>query len=264
MRYLFYILYLLYLLLIPVVGFSSAWVRKDGEVFIAPFFYYYSAKDYYDRNGNKKPIGCTFEKQEIQIYGEYGLTNKTTLTFKLPYDRLKCARETSGFSDLEVGFIRQIRAFPNGSFSAYGTAIIPTGYSIHKDPRLGYGRLGLEGGILDGISGNLGFLDTGLGYRYYFGYPSSQVRYYATGGLNLYKNLQLITTLDLQIGLGDGKRKQVGKNVLLEPDYKLAQVYIGPRLVLGNISLVATYQHVFYGRNTGVGRGFNVGVWWNF
>jgi len=253
------------ILFIPAVCFASAWVRQEGELFISPTFNYYRAKDYYDKNGNKRPMNCTFEKQEFQVYGEYGLSKKTTLTFKIPYDWLKCgSAKNSGFSDLEAGFIREIKRGENYSFSFYGNALVPTGYSIKDNPRLGYGRLGLEGGLLYGISGAYGFVDSGLGYRHYFGYPSSQIRSYATAGVNLTKQLQFISTIDLQLGLGNGKRKAVGQNVFLEPDYKLAQVYVGPRLMLGNFSFVATYQHVFWGRNTGVGRGFNLGLWLNF
>ncbi|WP_340694299.1 hypothetical protein [Hydrogenobacter thermophilus] len=253
------------LFFVPVISFSSAWVREEGEFFLSPVFNYYRAKDYYDKNGNKKPIGCTFEKKELQVYGEYGLTTKATLTFKLPYDWLKCgASENSGFSDVEIGLIRQVKKGQGYSLSFYANTLIPTGYSIRDNPRLGYGRFGLEGGLLMGFSKKAGFVDSGLGYRYYFGYPSSQIRAYATAGVNLLRNLQIITTLDLQIGLGDGERKSVGQNILLEPDYKLAQVYVGPRFILGNLSFVATYQHVFWGRNTGVGRGFNLGLWWNF
>lgn len=255
----------LFILLLPALSFASAWVRQEGEFFISPGFSYYRAKDYYDRNGNKKPIGCTFEKRELQVYGEYGLNSSTTLTFKLPYQELKCANDkTSGFSDFELGFIKLINRGKNYSLSYYGNAIIPTGYSITDNPRLGYGRLGLEGGVLAGLSGRAGFLDSGIGYRYYFGYPSSQIRSYITGGINISKNLQFLTVFELQLGLGDGERKAVGQNISLEPDYKLAQVYAGPRLILGNLSFVATYQHVFWGRNTGVGRGFNLGLWLNF
>lgn len=253
------------LLLIPAFSFASSWVKEQGEFFLSPTFNYYSAKDYYDKKGNKKPIGCTFEKRELQIYGEYGLTKKTTLTFKLPYDWLKCgSKEASGLADLEIGAIRQVLRSKNYAVAVYGNAIVPTGYSISDDPRLGYGRLGLEGGLLAGKSGKFSFLDSGIGYRYYFGYPSSQIRGYMTAGIDVSKNLQVLTSIDLQMGLGDGKKKTVGQNVLLEPDYKLIQVYIGPRIMLGNLSLITTYQHVLWGRNTGAGRGVNIGVWWSF
>ncbi|HEK25682.1 hypothetical protein [Hydrogenobaculum sp.] len=250
---------------LPFITLASSWVQPKGGIFLSPSYNYYSANEYYDNNGNKKPMGCTFKESEYQLYGEYGLTNKTTVTFKIPYDYLSCGgNSTSGFGDFETGFIRQIKKGVDYSFSYYGTAIIPTGYSIDKNLRLGYGRFGLEGGGLFGFSGKFGFVDSGIGYRYYFGYPSSQVRSYATAGLNIYKHIQLISTLNLQLGLGNGKQKQVGQNILLEPNYKLAQIYVGPRIVFGNVSFVATYQYVFWGENTGVGKGLNFSLWWNF
>jgi len=251
--------------LIPAVSLASAWVKEENALFISTTFNHYRAQDYYDKRGDRRPIGCTFEKEELQVYGEYGLGRRTTLTFKLPYDWLSCGGDrTSGFVDFEVGFIRQMRKDKNYSLSLYGNAIVPTGYSITDSPRLGYGRPALEGGLLYGVSGRLGFLDSGLGYRHYFGYPSSQIRTYATDGINIFKNIQFLTTLDLQMGLGDGKRKQVGQNVLLEPDYKLAQTYVRLRLMFKNLSFVATYQYVLWGKNTGVGRGVDFSVWWSF
>ena len=104
----------------------------------------------------------------------------------------------------------------------------------------------------------------GAGYRHYFGYPSDQARGYMTGGLNLYKNLQLYGLLDAQIGLGNGKKKQVGQNIFLETDYKLVQIYVGPRLMLGKTSLLLGYQKVIWGRNTGDGSGFFLGLWHAF
>jgi len=145
-------------LLLPALSFASAWVKEEGEFFLSPSFNYYIAKDFYDKDGKELPIGCTFEKREFQLYGEYGLTKKTTITFKLPYTVLKCGtNRNSGFGDLELGLIRQIRKGEDYSFSFYGNAIIPTGYSIRDNPRLGYGRLGVEGGLLYGRSAEFGF-----------------------------------------------------------------------------------------------------------
>lgn len=246
--------------------FASSWVRKKGNLFLAPSFNYYQASQYYDKRGHKRPIGCTFKKWETSLYGEYGLTNDTTLTFKLPFADLKCGSSTTaGLEDIAAGFVRNIRKTSESSFSYYGNLIVPTGYSIKDNPRLGYGKFGLEGGLLYGTSGNWGFMDSGLGYRYYFGYPSSQLRSYLTGGLNITNRIQLFGILDGQIGLGDGRVKKIGKNVFLEPNYKLVQLYIGPRLMLKNgISLVTGYQRVLWGRNTGVGSGFFVSLWLPF
>ncbi len=251
--------------LVPSLVFASAWVRKEGEAFLSMSFYSQRAKKYFDENGNRRPIGCTFEKQEIQLYGEYGLDKRHTLTFKLPYSWLKCGQDkTSGFGDLELGVIRNISVGNRYSFSGYANAIIPTGYSISDNPRIGYGRFALEGGLLYGFSGGWGFWDSGIGYRYYFGYPSSQIRTYAGGGINLSKNIQLLGFVDAQIGLGDGKKKRIGENVFLEPDYKLVQLNVAPRIKIGNFSLVPGFQKTIYGRKTGDATGFFFSLWSNF
>lgn len=250
---------------IPSLVFASAWVRKEGEFFLSITSYHQSAKKYFDKDGNRKPIGCTFRKDEIQVYGEYGVDEKHTLTFKLPYDWLKCGpKETTGFGDLEVGLVRNISKGKNYSFSAYGNAVIPTGYSITDDPRIGYGRPAFEGGILYGFSGSWGFFDSGIGYRYYFGYPSSYLRAYGGGGINISENIQLLTFLDAQIGLGDGRSKYIGRNIFLEPDYKLLQIYVAPKINYGKLSIVPGYNKVLYGRNTGDAQGFFFGLWFNF
>ncbi|MDW8066395.1 MAG: hypothetical protein RMI50_01815 [Aquificaceae bacterium] len=252
------------LLLTVNLVYGSAWVQQKGKFFISPSFYYYNASNYYDKKGNKKPIGCDFEKREFQLYGEYGLTSKETLTFKVPYQSLKCVNSTEGFSDIEIGVIRNLRRDANSSLSLYGNLIVPTGYSIKENPRLGYGRFGIEGGLLYGLSDRWGYLDSGLLYRYYFGYPSSQLRPYVSIGYNITKEVQLYMSLDAQIGLGDGNKKVVGNNIFLEPDYKLVQIYVGPRLMLKGFSLGAGYQRLIWGRNTGDGQGFYVNGWFSF
>ncbi|MCS7262752.1 MAG: hypothetical protein NZ560_04990 [Aquificaceae bacterium] len=257
--------YILLLLATVSVGQASAFVKSEGELFLSPSFYYYRASKFYDREGNRRDIGCKFTKREVQLYGEYGLTEKTTLTFKLPYAQLECgADRTSRLGDLEVGFVRNLRRDKSSSLSTYGTLLVPTGYSIQDNLRLGYGRLGAEGGLLYGLSGKGGFFDSGLGYRYYFGYPSSHVRGYLSGAYSLASNLQLYSMLDAQIGLGDGKTKRVGRNLVLEPDYKLLQAYVGPRLILGSASVLVGYQRVLWGRKTGDGSGFFMSLWYGF
>lgn len=253
---------LVFILMFFYFVFGSSWVRNYGELFISITGRYYTADKYYDKNGNKKPIGCTFKKREIELYGEYGLTPKTTITFKIPYQELECgSSKTTGVADLEIGFIRNLIHARANVFSLYGLMLIPSGYSIRDDLRLGYGRLGVEGGMLYGRGFSKGFIDSGIGYRYYFGYPSSQIRAYLAGGYDFSKSLQLMVYLDAQIGLGDGRKKRIGKNITLEPDYKLIQFYVGPRFIFGNISLNLGFQRVIYGRNTGDGTGYYIGLW---
>ncbi|MDW8237718.1 MAG: hypothetical protein RMJ32_04855 [Aquificaceae bacterium] len=253
----------LILIAITTSSFGSAWVREKGGLFLSPAFFYYEADKYFDKDGNKKPIGCKFHKREVQLYGEFGVTDNYTLTFKVPYANLKCNASNSGLGDAEIGVIRSLKK-GKSNISAYTNVIIPTGYSLQEEPRLGYARYGLEGGLLYGFSGKWGFFDSGGGLRYYFGYPSTQFRAYVVGGYNLSRWLLLYGQLDAQIGLGDGKRKVIGQNIFLEPDYKLIQLYVGPRFIYGKGSVGFGYQKVIWGRNTGDGSGFFLNVWQSF
>ncbi|ADC90118.1 hypothetical protein Thal_1489 [Thermocrinis albus DSM 14484] len=246
--------------------YAGAFGREEGELFISLTPRFYKADKFFDKNGNRKPIGCSFKKEEIELYAEYGISSKDTLIFKVPYQWLSCGdAKTSGFSDIEAGIIRKLVKNNSYVLSAYGVAILPTGYSIHDNPRLGYGRIGLEGGILYGRGFGKGFIDTGIGYRYYFGYPSDQIRGYLMGGYSITKNFQLLGIIDAQIGLGNGKRKNLGYNITLEPDYKLIQIYIGPRILLNNnISINFGLHKVIFGRNTGDGAGAYGSLWIKF
>ncbi|MEN3033432.1 MAG: hypothetical protein ABDH18_00380 [Aquificaceae bacterium] len=255
--------YLLMVFAFASISLGSAWVREEGSLFLSPAFFYYEADKFFDKDGNRREIGCKFTKREIQLYGEYGLTDNYTLTFKIPYANLKCSRSNSGLGDLEAGVIRSLRK-GKSNVSAYANAIFPTGYSLKDEPRLGYARFGLEGGLLYGFSGKWGFLDSGAGLRYYFGYPSTQLRAYLSGGYNLTNSVLLYGQIDAQIGLGDGKRKVIGQNIFLEPDYKLIQLYLGPRFSYGKGSVGFGYQKVIFGRNTGDGSGFFLNIWQSF
>lgn len=246
--------------------YAGAFGRKKGEVLIILTPSFYEADNFFDKNGNKKPIGCSFKKEEIQFYAEYGISSKDTVTFKVPYQWLSCGdAKTSGFSDIEAGIIRKLVKNNSYVLSAYGNIILPTGYSIDDNLRLGYGRIALEGGILYGKSFEKGFIDTGIGYRYYFGYPSDQIRDYLTGGYNITKNFQLLGGIDAQIGLGNGKEKNLGNNITLEPDYKLIQIYIGPVISLNNnISVNFGLQKTIFGINTGDGTEAYGSIWIKF
>ncbi len=248
-----------------VEAFSSPWTLPKGQVFISPYYSYYQTSSYFDSSGHLKPMGCTYKQNYYSVYGEYGLNNNTTLNFDIPYEDISCgSNHSSGVSDVKLGFVRHIAGSKN-VVSFYGTAIIPSGYSIDKNLRLGYGRPGLEAGVLYGTSSNIGYMDGGLGYRYYVGYPSDQVRGYLEGAYNLYKYIQMYGLLDAQIGVGNGRTKQVGQNILAEPNYKLIQVYIGPRFVIkNNFSFVIGVQKPLWGENTGDGAGAFGSIWYQF
>jgi len=262
MRYLKALLFVFFLSLPASAG---PWGKEKGELFIAPQFYYYTADKYWDRHGNRKDIGCTFKKWEYATYGEYGLDGKTTITLRIPYVKVKCGGDSeSGLGDVEVGVIRRLEEWGSSVLSFRLASIIPTGYPIDRELRLGYGRFGIEPSLLFGYGGESYFLEGGLGYRYYSGYPSDQLRGYGRFGLKG-NGWMLIDTLDVQWGLNNGDEKRVGKNITVEPYYRLVQNDLNIVIELfDGLSLSAGFIKALWGRNTGDGKNFYGQLWFRF
>jgi len=254
-----------FLLFFPQVAHSSPWGRERGELFLAPQIYYYTADKYWDRSGDEKSLSDTFCKWEVALYLEYGLNGKDTLTLRIPYQYLKSgSSRASGLSDVEAGVIRKFWEEGSSVISGRLLAIIPTGYSIDKKLRLGYGRPGLEGDVLIGRGGENHFLEGGAGYRYYFGYPSDQIRAYGRVGLKG-KRWLLMDTLEVHWGLNNGEKKTVGQNITLEPYYRLAQNDLNFVCKLADgLALSVGFIKALWGRNTGNGKSFYAQLWFPF
>ncbi|NPB07913.1 MAG: hypothetical protein GXN96_03170 [Aquificae bacterium] len=244
------------------VLFANPWGREEGELFISTQYYHYEATSYWDGSGKRRPIGCTFKKKEVALYGEYGLSAITTLFIRIPYQRLECGnRSTDGLADLEMGLQRKIYRTGPGVLALRFTAIIPSGYSIKDDPRLGYGRVGAEATLLGGYGFNRGWTEGGIGFRYYGGYPSEQVRSYWRVGLKPLDSVLLMNTLELHYGLANGTTKVVGQNITLQPDYKLLQNDLALSLKTGSFWIQIGYLKALWGRNTGDGSSVYAQLW---
>ena len=249
-----------------IFGFSNPWGRNKGEFFSTIQFYRYTADKYWDNNGDKRSIGCTYKKNELALYGEYGFTERTTLLFRIPYVAIKCGRdESSSVGDIELGFLRKLIEKGRGVLSIQTLFIIPSGYSIRKPLRVGYGRFGVEAYMLSGYGLEKVFLEGGIGFRYYAGYPSEQIRAYGRVGFKPSRRVMIMNTLEMHYGLGTGKRKVVGRNITLEPNYKLLQNDLFVTLkVTENLNWGLGWIESLWGRNVGVGRNVYTQIWLNF
>ncbi len=253
---------------------AGAWGQQKGDGFISLQHYFYSTDHYYDHNGQTRARGGTFCKLELNPYVEYGLTGQDTLILNLFYDWLDdnatgSSKTTSGLADIELGWQRRLHENSTWVFSMQGLAILPAGYDIRDDPRLGYDRFGLEFSLLAGFpfvyAKRYGFLDLRCGMRDYFGYPSTQLRGMLTSGYFLAEKWQLLGSAELQYGLRDGSSKELGNNLLIAPDYRLLKLSVALRyLVNDRFSLVgAGYLHA-WGEDTGKGGGAYVSLWIKF
>lgn len=262
------------LTIFPSFSHAAAWVQEKGKSLLCLQLNHYQTDDEFDSEGNKKSRDGDFRKTEINTYLEYGLTDKDTIVANLFYDWLRDdkpepSESNQGFADIELGWRRQLLKTDPHVATFQVLSIIPTGYDIQDSPRLGYGRFGLEGSFSYGRNfkwfEKYGFLDTSLGFRAYFGYPSEQIRSSASIGYDLLPPLQIIGSGELHYGLDNGSEKKIGSNVIAQPNYRLFKLTLMLRYRLSpKYSIVgAAYRHV-WGEDTGAGGGVYGGIWINF
>jgi hypothetical protein len=110
-----------------------------------------------------------------------------------------------------------------------------------------------------------GFFDISLGYRKYFGYPSDQIKSTAYIGYDIISPFQILGSYDLHFGLNNGSEKEIGTNILIQPNYRLLKLTLGLRYKINpQYSIVgAAYKHA-WGQDTGAGGGFYGSFWIKF
>lgn len=261
-------------LLAPQQVTAGAWGRSKGEFFLSLQPYYYSTDQYYDRQGDRHDRGGTFRKYEINPYMEYGVTDKDTVILNIFYDWLtddsaEGKKKNQGFVDQEIAWQHRLYSDGVGVLAVQGLCIIPSGYDIEDDPRLGYGRFGGEVSLLYGRSYKLadcyGFIDLRLGFRDYFGYPSSQIRSMVTTGYDIFPKWQILGAVELHYGLNNGTNKLLGPNLLAQPNYRLLKLSLAARYRINDrYSLVAGGYNHAWGEETGCGGGGYVSLWYTY
>lgn len=262
----------LVLVLFPGTSGAEAWVRSGKSAFLALQNTYYTTDRFFDEDGARRQRDGRFHKFETNLYVEYGITSRYTAVANVFLTHLRdhfagSENTETGIGDIEIGVRRSLWNWERSVTSVQLLAIAPTGYDIDRTPRLGYGRAGTEISLAYGRSfdlrGSSGFLESKLGFRAYFGYPSEQLRARLSLGYDLWRFVGLLSSLELHYGLGNGSNKNVGGNVLLQPNYRLLKLSAGPRFRLAERwSLNVEGIHHLWGEETGAGGGIQVSLWW--
>ncbi|WP_437560495.1 hypothetical protein [Acidithiobacillus sulfuriphilus] len=259
--------------LIPLAAEGAALPEAPGRWFIAPQISYYTTDHYWNKDGASQSLGSygPFIKKEVSVYGEYGWDRDNTITFKTAIDALqqnnpgRGLQQSGGFTGFDIGMIHNVLLSGPYALSVYGQMLLPNGQRPAQHvPLVGYGRFGLEGGVLFGGYFNAVFFDTGLGYRAYIGYPSNQVRAYVTTGVNLASSWQGLISAYGDFGTNSGATFSSG-NVILQPYYQLVQVSVGVRYrLISGFSVVPNVTLPVWGRNTGQGYSVGMSLWTDF
>lgn len=255
------------------MAFGAALPQPQGHWFLAPQISYYATDRYWNMQGTSLPLGDygPFVKREVSLYGEYGLTQDTTITFKTAYDSLTQSSpggnlDGTGFTQFDIGLIHGLLHDGPYVVSLYAQALLPNGQAPGSQGLLvGYDRAGLEGGILMGAYYRKIFVDSGIGYRQYFGYPSNQIRVYVNGGYDIAPAWQFLAGFSGNFGTNSNATVRIGHNIVSEPYYQLIQASLGLRYrIKPGISLVPNVSIPVWGRNTGQGLTLSMGLWFSF
>lgn len=171
---------------------ANSWLRSEGEHSLYASVSYSTAYSYWDKYGHRQPKSCESDNYGGSLHYEYGWSYYYTVYAGTSYSLNNCGNDdVQGIGDLSVGIRGRLNKYRNGR-SWHMTAIIPTGYSRDRNMRLGYGRVGLEGGIsiqfLDDRQDANGHGEWGIALRVYEGPPASQFRAYVKWTQNLYSS----------------------------------------------------------------------------
>ena len=108
---------------------AGAHVRKPCEAFMSVYGLHYQTARLWNRNGDRVAANNHYEKNEIGIYGEYGLTCCDTIVGKVRIIDEDDSRfgGKSGVEEAELGWKRQLWKCDDHVISAQALVVIPGG-----------------------------------------------------------------------------------------------------------------------------------------
>lgn len=257
-------------LAIPLFLHAGAFLQKKGETFLSFQFYKYKTAQFFNMDRQKQPSNNLFDKNEWNLYVEHGITEKDTLAAKAMYARIfeSVNPNSEGFEDFELSWRHLLCKKGQKIFSFQFLTVIPSGGSFQ--PSLHYDRFAFEPMLLASKSferpkKHYGFLDAGLSYRFYAGFPSDQIRGFMSVGYDIFTFFQLIGSTFLEYGVFNGHPINNINNILFNADYRLLKMDLTGRLKLyDKFSLVFGYYKHVWGQNVGTGGGVHAGIWADF
>ena len=73
------------LLMVPIFAYAGGWPKQKGEAYYKLAYASINALHFFNSNGNKVAIGNDLGFYTWSFYGEYGLTDRLTITTYLPF-----------------------------------------------------------------------------------------------------------------------------------------------------------------------------------
>jgi len=244
----------------------------DPATFIAVGPLYYDSTTFLDKSGRQQSSGCDFRKTGESIYVQQRVSSSDRVRLQTEYDNVSCGGpSTRGLNDIEVDYLHGLGGAARPTqFSIEGSLILPPGYSIAVNPRLGLGRPGAALGAVYSsnfkVGSDYGYVTVSANVLGYTGYPAPQLRTTATAGLNLTPKLLVYESFygTTHLGAG-GQLTNIGLNPTVNSSYDAYQ--LSENLAYSftpHTALALGYTSLVGGWNTGIGSTLQAGIWLRF
>lgn len=247
---------------------TAAWTQKKGEWLIISTLSNYRASARFDAFGLRAQSGA-YSRQELSVYGVYGVTDALTLGAQPAFTRLRAqdgagaGREiSSGLSQIEMLARQKLADGENWVLSAQALVKLPGTDAAGREPLIKESSRDFEARLLYGRSGYLFdrayFSETEAGFRARTNGAAGQLRADVTFGIRPWPRWQVIaqnfSTLSTSRSGGSGPENF---------DLYKAQASILHDLPRGFSVQFGGYSE-YAGRNTGAGNALFVALWSRF
>ena len=183
---------------------AGAWPQKAGETQTITTVTVSRATEEFDGKGNS---GSTsrFRKESVELYGEFGIDDETTLTTKIEIANLHPeppGQSATGFGNTEIGVRREIWQDDDQVFSLQATALLP-GHAVLTSEGTDAELRALYGYSFP-LFGYPSYIDAELAYRLRSNDYKDEIRPELTLGVHASRNwLLLLQSLNV-FSSGDG------------------------------------------------------------
>lgn len=252
----------IFLALLPTDrAYAGAWTQEQGKGLAVSSTSYYSTSEYFDTNGDTQPQS-TFNKQELNLYGEYGFRDDMTLGLNLFLNHVEQDGITNtGLSNTEL-FLRQ-RIFRDDArvISLQPLIKLPSLDAEDRTPRGGSksadGALYLLYGENLRLISDRDYMDLALGIRARSDGLAPQWHLDAKLGLRVLEQLTLTPALYHTESISPDTRQVFAESG--DRDYSLTKAELSAAYMLGDGRYVqlAFFAHIA-GKQTGSGNGITV------
>jgi len=259
---------------------QSPWTQKKGEFYTQ--FSFSTIPTYNEIFGNPDYfLNRNSTDNTFQLYGEYGILDKTTLILNIPFKNITISdvlnltpldpnftegSNNNNFGNIEAGIKHN---FSNKKWLLTGQFNVEFNTSSYDDSsgiRTGYNAFTFTSLINFGRSFNKSYLQGFTGFNVRTNNYSSNFKIGAEGGTKVFNRVWLIAFLDFVISLNNGDIELPTQNILTAL-YINDQEYTAFGLkVIGeatpNLGVIAGFGGAFSGNNVAKQAALNFGVYY--